>query len=521
MSAATVTEPAARATPFSILSILAPLTAIILGTFMAILDQTVVNVGLPTLERAFKADLHLIEWVITGYFLAQAAVIPLAGWLGDRFGARRLYITALVLFTAGSVLCAGATGARMLVLARVLQGLGGGILMPISMTFIYRLAPAEKRGVVMSLYGIPVLLGPTLGPLLGGWLIQYADWRYIFLINAPIGLLTSALALRTLPHMPAQQAPGRLDLLGAILGPIGFAALSYGISESPTAGWTGGTTLTGIALGILALVAFAVRELTCDRPLLELRVFRTRDFSLAILTQWTLQISLFAGMFLIPLFLQQMRGYNAFDTGLAMMPMPIAAAVFMLVGGRLFDRFGVRPLVIVGMLITTAATWLLAGVSTTTSAQDLLVPFLLRGIGVGLMAMALNTHVLNSAPPNLVSRVTSLTTALANIVASLTVASFATLLERRTATHVAAARRGIEAYAQSAAGAGHASHTVQQYATNALHHALALAYDDTFLVATALTVLGLLLGLTLRRETRAEQQEERESEPSPAELLAS
>ncbi len=201
-----------EAPPFSLRPILVPMAAIVLGTFMVILDTTVVNVALPTFGRVFAADLGVLQWVITGYMLAQAAVIPLAGWFSDRFGAKRMYLTALVLFTVGSALCAAAITAPMLVLFRILQGLGGGMLMPIGMAVLYRLAPPDKRGAVMGAFGVPILLAPALGPVLSGWFLEFADWRWIFLINVPIGALAVLYGLRALPNLPAHGAVGRIDV---------------------------------------------------------------------------------------------------------------------------------------------------------------------------------------------------------------------------------------------------------------------------------------------------------------------
>src|SRR5437588_3143754 len=227
------------AAPFSIRTIALPLAAIVLGTFMAILDNTVVNVALPTLERLFKVDLHQIQWVVTGYMLAQAAVIPLSGWLGDRFGAKRLYLISISLFALGSALCALAPSSTMLIAFRVLQGLGGGMLMPLGMSFIYRLSPPDKRGLVMGMFGIPILLAPALGPVLSGWLVQYADWRWIFLINVPVAVVAVPLGLRALPNLGAQRTVGALHTLGALPPPLVFAAVSYGVTEGTTAGSTG------------------------------------------------------------------------------------------------------------------------------------------------------------------------------------------------------------------------------------------------------------------------------------------
>jgi EmrB/QacA subfamily drug resistance transporter len=522
------TTPATPQTvqPFNIRSILAPLAAIILGTFMAVLDTTVVNNAIPTLEHAFNTDLHTIEWVVTGYLLAQAAVIPLAGWLSDRFGAKPLYLIALTIFTLGSTLCATASEADILIAYRVLQGLGGGMLIPLGMSFIYRLAPPEKRGTVMGAFGIPVLLGPALGPILAGWFIQYADWRYIFLINVPVGVAAIALGLRALPAMPPQRVPGRLDIVGAALAPLGFAALVYGITESSTSGWTGRDTVAGLAVGAAALLAFAVRELTTEEPLLELRAFRSLQFTLAVGSQWIVQFSLMAGLFLIPLFLQQSHGYSALDTGIYLLPQAIAAALFMSVGGRLFDRLGARPLVFVGMILVTLSSWLLAHVSASTTGLDLFWPLVTRGAGVGVMMMGLNTHVINVAPRAMVSRVTALAQALNNVIGSLTVAGLATILQNRFTYHAHAARQAIgtfqhAAVARAATSAQATPHpgsvpnhvviAVQHYAAEVMHQAAALAFDDTFLITAWIAGAGILLSVTLRRPAQVEDADELDS----------
>jgi EmrB/QacA subfamily drug resistance transporter len=492
---------------FSLRSILAPLIAIVLGTFMAVLDNTVVNVALPTLEKAFSSDLHTIEWVITGYLLAQAAIVPLTGWLCDRFGAKNLYLIALILFTLGSALCATAQSAGMLIAFRVLQGLGGGMLLPIGMSFVFRLAPPSKRGVVMGALCIPVMLGPALGPILGGWLVQYADWRCIFLINVPVGLLAVPLALRALPALAAERAPGALDALGAVLGPLGFSALIFGISQSSSDGWSGQTTLAGLAVGAAALVLFALRELTTAQPLLELRVFRSPDFSLAIVVQWMAQMAMMGGLFLVPLFLQQLRGYGAFDTGLALLPQALGAALFMPIGGKLFDKLGIRPLALAGMALMLGSTLILSQVSASTTAVELIVPLALRGMGMGLIVMPLNAHLLSVAPRGLTSRVTALTNALINVMGSLAIASLGTLLQNRGTTHINEARASIESYKQTvlthAGGQATPPHgalvAIQQYTATALHHAMALAFDDTFLASSAVLWVGLLISFTLRR----------------------
>jgi EmrB/QacA subfamily drug resistance transporter len=481
-------------------SVLVPLIAIVLGSFMVILDSTVVNVALPTLGRVLNSDLSVLQWVISGYMLAQAAVIPLSGWLSDRFGARRVYLSSVVLFTLGSALCGLALNGPMLVGTRVLQGIGGGMLMPIGMAVLYRLTPPERRGAIFGLFGIPVMVAPALGPLLSGYLLEYADWRLIFLINMPVGVLALLIGLRVLPAIPAGRIAGTLDSLGFLVGPLAFASISFGVSQSTVAGWTAPSTLGGIGVGLVALVVFVWRELSTRDPLIDLRVFRSRDFTLGIVTQWTAFATMFGTFFLVPLFLQQVRGYGAFETGLYTLPTAIASAIFMQIGGRAFDRVGVRPPVLLGMTLIGTAMWMFSGLRGQTSGEDLRLPLTLLGAGMGSMMMALNTHLLNTAPPELVGRVTSLSSALQNVIASLAIATFATILQARIPLHVA----------QTGAGATPAL----------LADAVAFAFGDVYRVALVILGVGWCLVWTLRRQRPSAAPEPMSFEPAALEAAA-
>jgi EmrB/QacA subfamily drug resistance transporter len=445
------------------------LVAIIIGTFMVILDNTVVNVALTTLGHVFATDLTLLQWVVSGYLLAQAAVIPLAGWLSDRFGARRIYLLSIVLFTVGSALCGLAPSAEFLIAARVFQGLGGGMLIPIGMAVLYRLTPPDRLGRVFGLFGLPLMVAPALGPVLSGFLLEYADWRLIFLINAPIGIAAFLIGRRVLPAIAAGRAAGSLDTLGVILGPLGFAALSYGITSSTTDGWTSRSTIGGLVVGVLALAAFVWRELSIDDPILDLRVFRLRQFRFAIVIQWIGIAAMFGTMFMVPLFLQQVRQLSAFETGLFMVPGAVASAIMMQIGGRTFDRLGVRWPVVGGMSLIVAGLALLSTVQSTSDGFSLILPLALTGGGMGSMMMVLNSHLMNSAPRALVGRVTSLQGALQNVVASLAIATFATLLQSQATAH-----------ADPAA-----------------------AFGDVFRVALVLAILGWALAWALHSTPRA------------------
>jgi EmrB/QacA subfamily drug resistance transporter len=472
--------------PKTIKEIMVPLIAIIIGLFMVILDGTAVNVAIPGLMKDFNSTFSTLQWTVTGYALANAAVIPLAGWLSDRFGAKQIFLTSVALFTIGSLLCALATNPTQLIIFRLLQGVGGGMVMPIAMAFTYRLAPPDKVGAVMGMMGIPILLAPALGPVVAGWLVDYASWKWIFIINLPIGIVGLIIGIRSLPSIK-RQTVAALDVLGMFLGPIAFAALSYGVSQGGISGWSSPKTLTGLIVGVIALILFVIVELRQSQPMLELRVFRSLDFSKGIVIQWISQIALFGTMFMIPLFLQQAQGYSAFDTGLIMLPEAIAAGIFMPISGALFDKIGARPLVMIGMAIVTVAAFMLTHISASDGISALILPLAMLGAGMGLSMMPLNTHLIQASPQNLVGRVTSLTNAAQQVMTSFAVAGLTTILASR-----------LKIYNTT-----QAPPTLQAWTSS---------FGDTFFVLVIIAVVGTLLGFLLRRPKKIEKSEEGTSE---------
>ncbi|WP_425464878.1 MDR family MFS transporter [Paenibacillus piri] len=414
-----------------------------------------------------------MQWAITGYTLALSAVIPLAGWMTDRFGTKRIFLITIGLFTLGSVLCSLAASPEQLVLFRVIQGLGGGMVMPIGYALVFKLAPEGKRGAVMGMLGVPMLLAPAIGPILSGWLVEYATWHWIFLINLPIGIIAILVGIRYLPRFEHKAVPA-LDYLGMILGPAAFAMLAYGVNEGSHS-WTSTQTITGLSIGGIALLLFIIVELRQKEPLLELRVFRSSDFTRGILIAWMLQIALFGAMVLIPLFLQDIRGYGPLKTGLVMLPQALASAFLMPIGGRLFDKIGARPLAMTGLGLITAGFVMLSRISPDTSLTYTMLSLVMLGGGSGLTMMPLNTHVLQSAPKRLVGRVTPLTTAAQQVMVSFAVA-------------------GLSGYLTSQL----TGHMKESGGTDPIGSAVA-AYGDTFLLSAGIACAGALLGLILRR----------------------
>jgi EmrB/QacA subfamily drug resistance transporter len=497
MSTNTKQNHAAASQEVSIRSIIAPLLAVIVGMIMVILDSTIVNVALPGLVTTFNSTLSTMQWTITGYTLALSAVIPLAGWMTDRFGAKRIFLITIAFFTLGSLLCSIAQTPEQLILYRIIQGIGGGMVAPIGMAMIFRLAPPGKMGAVMGVLGIPMLLAPALGPILSGWLIEFATWHWIFLINLPIGIVGVIVGLRYLPNVERKSVPS-LDIIGMVLGPIAFAALAYGVSEGGRVGWSSTGALIGLLVGGVALLLFIIVELRQKQPLLELRVFSSSDFTRGVVISWIAQIAMFGAIVLIPFFLQTVRGYTSFHTGLIMLPQALAAGIFMPIGGRLFDKIGARPLAISGLSIITIALFLLSRITLDTTLFMVMLPLFLIGSGMGLSMMAINTHVLQSAPRRLVSRVTPLTTAAQQVMVSFAVAGLTGYLTTRITDHIK--------------GNGAAGTPID---------ASVAAFGDTFFLAACIAVTGALVALILRKPKKIAEDEEvtKEAEKTDAALM--
>lgn len=447
--------------------------AIILGTFMVWLNVTAMNVAIPKLVETFHSSLSIIQWSTTGYILAEAIIIPLAGWLSDRFGAKRIFLLSIFLFTISSILCVFSVSAEQFIMFRVLQGLGGGIVMPIGMAIAFRISPPDKVSTVMGMLGVPTLIAPAIGPVLAGWLVEFASWHYIFWINVPVGIIGIWMGMRYLPQLE-RQAGARLDVLGMILGPLGFASLIYGVSQGGEFGWGSNQAIIGVAVGVVALLIFIIIELRQKEPLLELRVFRSYAFTSAVILLWITAIAFYGILFLNPVFLQQVKGYNAFDTGLLLLAPAIASIVFMQLGGRLSDRFGVKPLVMIGTAAISLGAYLLSKLSADSGIGQIILPLLLSGSGQALFGMSLHAYIMQSAPPELINRVTSLTSATQQVMGSFAVAGFSTIL-----------------ITQLSESAGSESLTQIEAWGN--------AFSVTFLVVMAVSILGIVVGLILRK----------------------
>ncbi len=356
---------------------------VIVGSIMSILDTTIVNVALDTLGRELHSPVANIQWVVTGYLLSLAAVIPVAGWAARRFGAKRIYLTSLVLFTAGSVLCGIATTATELILFRVLQGIGGGLILPIGQLIMASAAGPKRMGRVMSVIAVPAMLAPIFGPALGGLILDNASWRWIFFVNLPIGVLAFVTAARGLPD-PERAPAGRLDVAGLLLLATGMPAITYGLAEvGTTGGFSSVKVIAPILAGIGLVVAFVWHALRAPNPLLDVRLYRKPTFAAASITTFCLGAALFGAMILMPLYYQQVRGESVLLTGLLVGPQGLGAALVLPLSGKLTDRVGGGPLALIGVIITCVATIPFGLIGPQSSIVWLSASLFVRGIGIG------------------------------------------------------------------------------------------------------------------------------------------
>ncbi len=560
------------------------LGVVLLGTIMTILDATIVNIAIPTLQSDLKAGSYAdIAWVVTGYMLAQGAVIPMAGWASDRFGTKRLYLVTIALFTLASMACGVAQNLPELVFFRVLQGLGGGMLMPIGMTIIMRAVGPQNMGRVMGIFGIPMLLAPAVGPVLGGWFVQDFSWRLIFYVNVPIGLIAFVSAWRFLTETDRSHKL-RLDTFGLLTAPPAAVAIMYAVDQSTTLGWgslfvvsmlagaavlitafvlsqlgrrrvatllmaplaalllavgvrnglvdgwTALDTIVMLAGAALAIVDLSIGNRGNPEPLLQLRLFRDSTFSWSMGLSFIIVTALFGGMLLLPLYLQEVHGYSALETGLLLLPQAVTAAVAMPLGGYLTDRFGPRPVVATGMVMLAFGGLLLAQIHPDSSNWLVVSALLLRGFAMGFSMMPSMAAAMARVPHHLSSSASSISNSLQRIGSSVGIAILVTVLAAQFNTAIAQASCAPSAAVLSAASApghqlttaefcgglqsefstliqnggqpsttGHVAPVVAAFSRTYASDALSDSFDRTFAFISILTILGVIPALFLRR----------------------
>jgi EmrB/QacA subfamily drug resistance transporter len=469
------------------------MAVILIGTFMVILDTSIVNVALPQIGADFDS-VSAVDWIVTSYLLAVGVSIMATGWLADNFGKKRIFVLSISAFTVGSLLCALSPTLPVLVAARVVQGLGGGALMPLGMAMIYELFEPQDRGMALGIWGVAAMAAPAIGPVLGGFIVTAVDWRVLFLINVPIGMLGIPAAALLLRDVGAHH-PRPLDAAGLATSATGLVLVLLGLSEAPTWGWGSLQFALTVGTGTVLLAAWVWRSLRIAHPIIELRMFAIPAFTLTIVIVWLITIAQFARLVFMPLEFETLRGASALSVGVMLTPSAIGIAITMPFGGRLADRIGARLPAVVGLTIAAISFWPLGHLAVDTPMWVVAAWLFVGGIGVGLAMMPNTVIAMNSVHGRYVAQASAVRSLNRQIAASLGTAILASILAGRI----------------GAIGA-HTGHPTPH---------LVAGYNDLFIVAMYFTIAALVCACWLPGKAAARAlQEERRREGPVAGVLA-
>ncbi|AVD56569.1 MULTISPECIES: DHA2 family efflux MFS transporter permease subunit [Heyndrickxia] len=489
--------------------------AMMLGAFVAILNQTLLNVAIPHIMNDLNVTANTVQWLSTGYMLVNGILVPVTAFMISKWGTRKMLITAVSLFTAGSVLCAISTNFSILMLGRIVQASGAGIIMPLMMTVFLTIFPPEKRGSAMGMMGVAMIFAPAIGPTLSGWLVGHYDWHILFWIVIPFGVIDIFVTLAWMKDVMKTTNP-KIDIPGIIFSTLGFGFLLYGFSEAGNDGWSSKQVVISLIIAVISLVLFVWRELTTEKPMLDLRVFKYDIFALTTIVSMVVNMAMFAGMILLPIYLQNIRGFTALDSGLLMLPGAIVMGIMSPISGWLFDKLGARPLAVFGLIITVWTTYEFTKLSMTTSYGHLLFLYVLRSFGMSFIMMTIMTEGMNQLPIHMTSHGTAAANTARTVAGSLGTAFLVTVMSTRADFHTANyvnAFANINPYvsAKIAAigqGLAHASGLPSQYGQvlgssivyqKSVVNATISGINDAFFVATGIAAFALILSFFIKR----------------------
>jgi MFS transporter, DHA2 family, multidrug resistance protein len=486
------------------------LANVMLGTFMAVLDATIVNVGLPKIMASFGVGLDKIEWVVTAYMLSMAVALPTSGWLADKFGYKRLYFIGLFLFTLGSMLCGRSSDENMLILSRIVQGLGAGTIQPLGMAIITREFPPHQRGIALGFWGISAAASVSFGPLIGGFLIDRFSWPLIFDVNIPIGIIAMLFTIIVQSEY-INRKTRKFDLVGfisvTIFLPLTLYILSQGNTATNSEGWHAPFILAYGAIALVALAVFITAELTVSEPLLDLRLLKYHNFGIANLILIIFSLGMFGSTFLLPIYLQNSLGYTALQAGAVFLPVGIIQGIVAPISGRISDKLNPKIPLFVGVILFAYSFYLNSKLSWLTELDFIMLSLYIRGLAMGLMFTALTAVSLSEIPREKMAQASAITNSIRQLGGSLGVALLATLLTTRVNFHSqvfgGAIRSGSEVYQETTAkikhhlqyeaGSSPSSTTRQSQAillSNLSKQAYIQGIDDDFLLAGLITLIG-------------------------------
>jgi DHA2 family multidrug resistance protein len=489
---------------------------VMLGTMMNAIDTSIVNVALPYMRGNLGASIEEIAWVSTGFILSNVIIMPIIALLSARFGRRQFYFTSVLLFTVASILCGLARDLDFLIFARLLQGLGGGAITPLSQAILRESFEPEEQGMAMGIFGLGVILGPAFGPTLGGWLTDHYSWPWIFYINIPFGIVNLFMILKYIEDPPyLVREEGKIDWLGLGCMIVGLGALQVMLEKGQEKDWFSSSYILWLAvLASVGIVLFVWRELSIEKPAVDLRLLKNRTFAAGTVIGAVLGMGLYASLFLLPMFLQQLLGYPAYDSGLVIMPRALAMALAMPIGGRLYNVMGPKPLIVVGLSVSAIAFLQMSSFSLDTGFATLFFPQVLQGFGLGLAFVAVSTAALSSIDRVQMTAASGLYNVIRQVSGSIGIALSATFLTRGYVTARAYLMENVSSMNEETAtwlsglqqlmiGKGFDSGTARQQALDILakvvdQHSYMMSFNHVYIYVCILFILTIPLVLAVR-----------------------
>lgn len=479
------------------------LAILFVGAFVAFLNNSLLNVALPTImvDLGVK-DYSTVQWLVTGFMLVSGVLIPASAFLITRFSNRKLFITAMSIFTIGTALSAFAPNFGLLLTGRMVQAVGSSVMGPILMNVMLVSFPREKRGMAMGIFGLVMITAPAIGPTLSGYIVEYHDWRLLFEMILPLAILSLLFAVWKLENVMKPNKNVTLDYLSLVLSSIGFGGILYGCSTASSDGWTDTIVLSTLIIGGIALVAFILRQLQLDEPLLNIRVYKYPMFALASVIAIVNAVAMFSGMILTPAYVQSVRGISPLHSGLMMLPGAVIMAIMSPITGKLFDRFGPRALAVVGLSITAISTYMLSDLQVDSSYAYIIMIYSMRMFGLSMVMMPIMTNGLNQLPTSLNPHGTAVNNTAQQVSGSIGTAILVTIMNTVTKTEAKSLMSGVDPA------------TITDASTAALtKQALLSGIQYSFYVAFAINIVALVLALFVKRvDTSAEAVNKIESQ---------
>ena len=492
------------------------LAAMLFGMFIAILNQTLLNVALPRINTEFNISASTGQWLMTGFMLVNGILIPISAFLFNKYSYRKLFLIALVLFTIGSLVCGISTNFPIMMGGRVLQAIGAGILMPLGSNVIVTIFPPEKRGVAMGTMGIAMILAPAIGPTLSGYIVQNYDWNVMFYGMFFIGIIAIVIGLFWFKLYQSTTNP-KADIPGIIYSTIGFGSLLYGFSEAGNKGWGSTEIVTMFIVGTVFIIFFILRELRMKAPMLSLEVLKYPTYTLTTVINMIVMMSLYGGMILLPLYLQNLRGFSALDSGLLLLPGALVMGALGPVAGKLLDTIGIKPLAIFGIGIMTYATWELSKLNMDTTYLHIMWIYIVRSFGMAFVMMPIMTAGMNALPPRLISHGNAFVNTMRQLAGSIGTAILVTVMTTQQTNHLSAFSEELDK--TNPVIQDHMRELAQQYGGESaamkllLEHVNKLAsvegVNDAFIVATIISAIALILSLFLQGKKKAQLSAEK------------